>query len=457
MQVGSFAPVLWPCKHALVSNDGLSKREISWLLAQEARTAAQALRQGIEIQVRDTSPPPRPGSAAKASPLSTPVLDSLATLDEAMNLLGDLQHHKGSRRRGRLDVTALLYEVAPDVNINLHTTSGTEIFGDEDGVRRMLQLLLTQAGGQSPARSLGLGVNIRREGQFVHIQAELGPDASNHSALERRWLNRMAVRAGGSLQMTGRAHTLVLPADGAAREKELEELRDELSQAQELGEAYARELATVFTSAEAAASMPAPEEPSRAQWEGMHALNAATRLFLRATTRRLGASSTLPALALDSIVSLNPPRAGESLAGTSPQALQNTLSLSQCLNDRELSFEPLAQEATTVEPGGLTSCLCSWLLEEAAFQSTPDTPLRLGVEKEADFFTICAVYTPDAMIWDDHAYLSDAPPSISQGRPRPLGVAGTLLRALAKDSNIDFGQQVANDGPYSLWIRLSKL
>lgn len=247
-----------------VNRHGLNKREISWLLAQEARGAAKALKQGFEVQVRESLPPSDPDQEPTA--LSVPVLDSLATLDEAMALLGDLQSRKGSGRRGRLDVAALLYELTPEATINIDAASGTEVFGEEEGVRRMLQLLLSDSASQSSSATAAPQIHVSRDGETVRITAELGPDAAHHSALERRWLSRMALRAGGQLEITGRAIALFLPADGAAAQKELAELRQELEQAQELGEAYARELAGVLTAAENQAETARHHEEESSWW-----------------------------------------------------------------------------------------------------------------------------------------------------------------------------------------------
>jgi signal transduction histidine kinase len=56
----------------------------------------------------------------------------------------------------------------------------------------------------------------------------------------------MAVRLGGHLDLEGGTMSLVLPADASSDQIEMAGLRKELEQAQQLGEAYARELAAVF-------------------------------------------------------------------------------------------------------------------------------------------------------------------------------------------------------------------
>jgi two-component system sensor histidine kinase QseC len=56
----------------------------------------------------------------------------------------------------------------------------------------------------------------------------------------------MTTRMGGQLELEGGTMALVLPADASNDQSEVADLRKELEQAQQLGEAYARELATVF-------------------------------------------------------------------------------------------------------------------------------------------------------------------------------------------------------------------
>lgn len=226
-------------------------------MAQEARGAAQALRRGIEVKVRESLPPPAssettPSGTSTIETLSLPMLDGLNALDDAIGMLGDLQTRPGSKRRGRIDVGSLLYELAPNATISLSAEGGTAVFGEEEELRRMFQLLLTEsgyhAGGTSPE------LRVQRVADHVHVVTELGPDASSQSGLERRWLNRMAMRVGGRLEVTGSTQTLILPAEGVVQEAEMKALRQELAEAQELGEVYARELATVLSSAEAHAS-----------------------------------------------------------------------------------------------------------------------------------------------------------------------------------------------------------
>lgn len=228
-----------------MSNDRLTRQELSWLLAQEARGAAKALREGVislkAPELRETVPP---------------VETTLDALDDAIGRLSELQ--TGGReapRRGRIDLAALLYQVAPRARIEVLPGDGTEVFGEENELRRMLHVLVNQTNASSAetAGSASTDVRIRRENGWIKISVELGPDVSATAELERRWLSRMATRQGGRLELEGGTQTIVLPAEGAG--EEVLELRKELEQAQQLGEAYARELAAVF------AAQGTPEAP----------------------------------------------------------------------------------------------------------------------------------------------------------------------------------------------------
>lgn len=239
-----------------MTNERLTRQELSWLLAQEARGAAKALRDGV---TQLTQPPP-PGIVVKSS--DGEVSTSLDALDEAITRLGELQlgAQATKARRGRIDLAALLCEVAPNANISMEPGAGTEVFGEEGELRRMLHLLIGQTNSAPSPSSQGSSssVEIRRQAEWVKLSVELGPDASPTAELERRWLARMATRHGGRLELEGGVQTMWLPADGAG--DEVNELRRELEQAQQLGEVYARELAQVVSSGAMPSSPPPPAE-----------------------------------------------------------------------------------------------------------------------------------------------------------------------------------------------------
>lgn len=229
-----------------MSQERLTRQELSWLLAQEARGAARALREGV-TQLKQ----PGPGIVIKDEPAVETTLDAL---DDAINKLSELQSGTAGKgaRRGRIDLAALLYEIAPSARISIEPGAGTEVFGEDADLRRMLHVLLSQTHSDPALGSASPDIEIRREEQWVRISVELGPDTSANLELERRWLSRMAVRHGGRLELEGGTQSILLPADGASDQREVVELRKELEQAQQLGEAYARELAAVF----AAGDMP---------------------------------------------------------------------------------------------------------------------------------------------------------------------------------------------------------
>jgi signal transduction histidine kinase len=68
----------------------------------------------------------------------------------------------------------------------------------------------------------------------------------------------MALRHGGRVELTGNEIKLYLPADAESGQQELQQLRKELEQAQQLGAVYAKELAEAFTSATGDSVLPVP-------------------------------------------------------------------------------------------------------------------------------------------------------------------------------------------------------
>ena len=233
-----------------MTSDRLTRQELGWLLAQEARGAARKLREGV---AQLTQPPPGPDVEIRSAPA---VETSLDALDDAITRLGELQMGAHAKvRRGRIDLAALLCEVAPNARIAMEPGAGTEVSGEEMELRRMLHLLVSQTNSTlADSESASPEVMIKREGQWVRISVELGPDSSATAELERRWLSRMATRHGGRLELEGGTESLLVPADRSG--DEVNELRKELEQAQQLGEAYARELAAVFTSGELQSEQP---------------------------------------------------------------------------------------------------------------------------------------------------------------------------------------------------------
>ncbi len=222
-----------------MSKGKLTRQELGWLLTQEAQGAAERLRLGVSAL---TGAPPAPGTDSGGTDASG-VDATLSVLDDAMRMLSTLHARPvGSRgRRGRIDLASLLWEVAPEARVSIEPGSGTEVFGDEAELRRMLHVMVGHGGGGSSQ------VSIRREADEVVVSVTLGPDSSGTAATERSWLARMAVRYGGRWELEGSTEVLVLPADGVEQRNDVAKLRRELDEARRQGEAYARELAVVWT------------------------------------------------------------------------------------------------------------------------------------------------------------------------------------------------------------------
>jgi two-component system OmpR family sensor kinase len=222
-----------------VSKGRLTRQELGWLLTQEAQGAAERLRVGVSAL---TQAPPAPDADTGA------VDATLSVLDDTMKLLSSLHARPvGMRaRRGRIDLASLIWEVAPEARVSIEPGSGTEVFGDEAELRRMLLVMLGHGSGT------GSTVVIRRGGDEVVVGVVLGPDSSATADTERAWLSRMAIRYGGRYELEGSMEVLGLPADGVESRDDVASLRRELEEARKQGEAYARELAAVWSVADEA-------------------------------------------------------------------------------------------------------------------------------------------------------------------------------------------------------------
>ncbi len=236
-------------------SERLTRQELSWLLTQEARGAAERLRKGVQIltstpaeaeEPERSSGSDRPVTLTTAGEETEGLESSLDLLEGAMQKLSELSGPVAGRgRRGRVDLAALLWEVAPDAKVQLAPGAGTEVFAEENELRRMLHVFL---GGWNQS---GVGgaqlVTVRREGDEVRLGVQLGPDTAPISPAERGWLSRMAIRFGGRYELDGSNEFLIFPALEAEEAKEVQTLRKELEAAKAQGEMYARELAAVFS------------------------------------------------------------------------------------------------------------------------------------------------------------------------------------------------------------------
>jgi hypothetical protein len=240
---------------ALVSKGKLTRQELGWLLTQEAQGAAERLRKGVSAL---TQAPPRPGTGS----VDTSGVDAtLSALDDAMKMLANLHPSPVNvrGRRGRIDLASLLWEVAPEARVSIEPGGGTEVFGDEAELRRMLHVMLGHGGGT------GSSVTIKRDGDEVVLGVVLGPESSASAEAERAWLSRMAIRYGGRHELEGSMEVIALPADGVEIRDDVAKLRKELDEARKQGQAYARELAAMWSAGEEPVTQStAPPLPSAA-------------------------------------------------------------------------------------------------------------------------------------------------------------------------------------------------
>jgi two-component system, OmpR family, sensor kinase len=210
-----------------------------------------------------TQAPPPPGVD------SSGVDATLSALDDAMKMLSSLHARPVSvrGRRGRIDLASLLWEVAPEARVSIEPGSGTEVFGDEAELRRMLHVMLGHGGGA------GSAVTLKRAGDEVAVGIVLGPESSATAETERAWLARMALRYGGRYELEGSTEVIALPADGVAARDDVAKLRQELDEARKQGEVYARELAAVWTSGDEPAAPSTYPPPSTGEADRLAALS----------------------------------------------------------------------------------------------------------------------------------------------------------------------------------------
>ncbi len=421
-------------------HERLTRHEISWLLAQEARGAAKALR----TEVQELRAP------GEARPTPPPVQTSLDALDDTIEMLSALNaERRGRGRRGRIDLAALLCEIAPSARISIEPGSGTEVFGDEAELRRMLHLLVGQSSGNLPTRSEA-EITIRRQGDFVRIGTNLGPDTSALGELEHRWLSRMALRHGGSLELEGGTQSILLQADGASDQREVTELRKELAQAQQLGEAYARELASVLTSGEIRTETPPAGARDPGRFEGIRSMCAALRRVLRG----------VPA-AQELVLELG------QVADASLDEAPSDLDLGAVLSQTARSLDGLAARAgielvvETVGPVGLNrpKALIELLVKSLVSQAIAATPRGGEVRATAMATELGPVLTvtdggpaiPEVSRQDILRHRID-PTSLG----RPAGIALVVADAIA--AVLDATLEVREDGAgrVELWIVLPK-
>jgi hypothetical protein len=379
-----------------VTSGRLSRNELGWLLAQEARGAAKTLRENVTLL---TQPPP-PSIEPKISDRTEVHLEStLNALDDAINLISELETGPSSRgRRGRIDLAALLYELAPNARIAIQPGAGTEVFGEESELRRLLHVLVFQS--NSPAgsqESSSAEIRIRREGDWVRISVDLGPDVSASIELERRWLSRMAIRLGGRLELDGGTESVILPADASVDQSEVADLKKELEQAQQLGEAYARELASVFAAATETPQSATERAPSEEREHRFDQLVNTARGILRVLGPMLAHLREDAGLAESSA----------SGRGLHERLVQRTSVLAEVVGElRRVASTTLDEPTTNVDLGAL--------IREIA---EPTTNNKINAPNTIRMFVCFAysrrsfIFSPNYSKYKDHKWLHSQPSS----------------------------------------------
>jgi two-component system OmpR family sensor kinase len=271
-----------------VSKGKLTRQELGWLLTQEAQGAAERLRLGVSALTQAPPPPTAPGEGDVRINVDASGVDAtLSALDDAMKMLSNLHAGPASvrGRRGRIDLASLLWEVAPDARVSIEPGSGTEVFGDEAELRRMLHVILGHGSGS------GSAVTMKRDGEEVVLAVALGPDSSPTADTERAWLSRMAIRYGGRYEIEGGTEVLGLPAEGAEARQDVVQLQKELEEARKQGQAYARELAGLWAAGDevvASSSYPPPAIPAADRQAAIARLAGGVAATLRARLAPIG-------------------------------------------------------------------------------------------------------------------------------------------------------------------------
>ncbi len=405
-----------------------------------------------------------------ARQIAPPVETTLDALDDTIEMLSALNvGGRGKARRGRIDLASLLVEIAPGARVAIEPGAGTEVFGEEVELRRMLHLLVAQASGRSPSES-SVEVRIVRQGDFVRISADLGPDTAALGELESRWLARMALKHGGSVALEGATLSVLLQADGASDQREVHELRRELEQAQQLGETYARELASMLAAGDVRTEAPPPSRGDPERFEGVRSVAAATHRALKGLLE--GARGDLergaPSDALSRLASAQ--ELVTELGGVIECDIEGrgeTLPLPELLGQAVAQLEPRAvrgQVALTVEAPATANVRGSrpaldLLLRSLlghALSATPRGGSVTALVVTTELGISLAVRdggppVPEASRWDVIRHRID-PTRLG----RPAGVALVLADAAATALSAELELRDSPEGRTEAWVHLRK-
>jgi len=434
-----------------VSEQRLTRKELSWLLMQEARGTARALRNEVtQLSSNGERPSDRP----------IPVDTMLDALDGTIEMMSALESpaslsHAGEERRCRIDLAGLLCDIVPDGRIAIEVGGGMEIQGSVAELRRMLGVLVAPSSGGTASSSM---VQLRREDDWVVVSTELGPEGPRARDLELRWLHRMALQYGGRVEYRGARILLFLPAD-VSNQRELEQLREELAQAQQLGEVYARELAEAFTSQGSEAALPVPStvpESSQRLDLLVTTAGAVSRTLhlvtdgLRALLPRLGLGPLEPAESAQELqrlsvtlfdLALELDRLSQIDTRDKPARVELTALVTECLDRLGAKAEQREVKLVFVEPQprvllacpAILSLVLRALFEQACLASPRGGRVEVSIEDAEGALALCVSDSGPVLPESSHeALLSGHADPSSLGRPGNLGwlVLGEGAKAL---------------------------
>ncbi len=272
------------------------RRELTWLLTEEARSATDRIAAELRAMESSEKEPGRDAIDALRGHVRA-LQASLAQLHDVHGVVPMVNRTE----RVRLDALSIAGEVAQEctaegipVRVESRTSTGS-LYADPAELRRILRLMIERAVNTSEGSRGGwIVLKLSVTGGEVVFEVPWADAVSAADAAEREWLQRAVRRQAGVLTTVGAVARVVLSssardAEGQAEalEREVEAMRRraehyilELDAARRQGEAYARDLADLFAEVEA---RDASLAGMAVRWErATRAVSAITRELRRA-------------------------------------------------------------------------------------------------------------------------------------------------------------------------------